>query len=76
MHSRNTTATAFVLYGVYSGETRGTVEVTPPFNGKHTLVVKYESGGAETATMDVKTGAVSMNVVAAGITFDFYGRCN
>jgi hypothetical protein len=65
---------SFVLYGVYSGETRGTVEVLQPLNGFITLVVKYDGGGADTATVNAANGTASMTIAAVG--YEFKGSCN
>jgi hypothetical protein len=64
----------FILYGVYSGEIRGTVEVLRPLNGFITLIVKYDGGGGDTATVNVATGAANMTISAGG--FEFKGSCN
>src|SRR5438128_796671 len=65
---------SFVLYGVYSGETRGAVEALRPQNGFITLVVKYDGGGADTATVNAATGAASMTIAAG--SSEFKGSCN
>jgi hypothetical protein len=66
---------SFVLYGIYSGETRGTVEVLPPLNGFRTLVVKYDGGGADTMTVNVATGAARLAISGAYVG-TFEGSCN
>jgi len=66
---------SFVMYGIYSGETRGTIEVLqPPVNGVHTVVVKYGDGAASTMTVNVATGAARLAVISDANVFE--GSCN